>query len=106
LAREIIAIYHGDDSVQPAEAEFIKVFQQGDLPEEMPDFEVGPDEALVDVMVKAGLAKSKSAARRLIDQRGVRLNDDVVEDAALTLQIESPIVLRVGKRRFVRLIGS
>ncbi|MGD8603302.1 MAG: tyrosine--tRNA ligase [Anaerolineales bacterium] len=106
LAREIIAIYHGEDAVQPAEAEFKRVFQQGDLPEEMPEFTIQPDETLVDVMVRAELAKSKSAARRLIDQRGVRLDDEVVEDSGLILDLESPVVLRVGKRHFVRLNAS
>jgi tyrosyl-tRNA synthetase len=106
LAREIIAIYHGDEAVQPAEEEFKRVFQQGDLPDEMPEFNVEPGEALVDFMVRAELAKSKSAARRLIDQRGVRLDEDVVEDTALILAVDSPMVLRVGKRRFVRLLGS
>lgn len=106
LAREIIAIYHGDEAVQPAEEEFKRVFQQGDLPDEIPEFSVEPGEALVDFMVRTELAKSKSGARRLIDQRGVRLDDDVVEDTALILVVESPMVLRVGKRRFVRLLGS
>ena len=106
LAREIIAIYHGEDAVEPAEAEFTRVFQQGDLPEDMPEFVVHPGMSLVDLMVEADLAKSKSAARRLIDQRGVRLDDQVIEDSSLTLNLESPVVLRVGKRRFVRLIGG
>jgi tyrosyl-tRNA synthetase len=106
LAREIIAIYHGEEAVEPAEAEFKRVFQEGDLPDEMPDFKIKSREALVDVIVNAGLAKSKSAARRLIDQRGVRLDDVVVEDVGLVLELDSPVVLRVGKRRFVRLIKS
>jgi tyrosyl-tRNA synthetase len=106
LAREIIAIYHGEDAVEPAEAEFKRVFQQGDLPEDMPEIEIRSGASLVDVMVEAELAKSKSAARRLIDQRGVRLDDEVVEDSGLILDLESSIILRVGKRRFARLIAS
>ena len=106
LAREILAIYHSEASVEPAEEAFKRVFQEGDLPEEMPELKVEQGETLVDFMVRSELAKSKSAARRLIEQRGVRLDDEVIEDAAMILEINSPQVLRVGKRRFVRLLAS
>jgi len=104
LAREIVAIYHGPDAVEPAEQAFRRVFQQGDVPRDMPDHPLGEERALVDVMLAAGLAQSKSEARRLIQQNGVRLDDVVVEDTELQLDITQPVVLRVGKRRFVRLI--
>lgn len=106
LAREIIAIYHGEDAVEQAEAEFKRVFQEGDLPDEMPEFKIKPGEMLIDIMVKAELAKSKSAARRLIGQGGVRLDDEVIDDPGLIVELESPVVLRVGKRRFIRLVSA
>ena len=59
---------------------------------------------LVDVMVEAGACASKSEARRLIQQRGVRLDDEIVEGINTELAIDQPMVLRVGKRQFVRLI--
>ncbi|MFN2273455.1 MAG: tyrosine--tRNA ligase [Anaerolineales bacterium] len=104
LAREIVAIYHGDQAVESAEASFRRVFQQGDLPREITEFTVSGNPALVDVMVEAGLASSKSEARRLIKQHGVRLDEDPVEDPELLLTITEPAVLRVGKRRFLRLV--
>ena len=104
LAREIVAIYHGDDAVAPAEEAFRRVFQEGDVPRDMPEFKLGGGEALVDVMVEAELAKSKSEARRLIKQHGVRLDDAPVGDPELVLDLSEPTVLRVGKRRFLRLI--
>jgi tyrosyl-tRNA synthetase len=104
LAREIVAIYHGDAAVEAAEASFRRIVQQGDAPKDMPDFEVNGSQALVDVMVDAGLVKSKSEARRLIKQGGVRLDDDAVKDIDLNLDLAKPVVLRVGKRKFLRLL--
>ena len=104
LAREIVAIYHGDQAVEAAEASFRRVFQEGDLPKEIQDFEVSGNPPLVDVMVEAGLTKSKSEARRLIKQNGVRLDDVPVDDPEMVLKLADPVVLRVGKRRFLRLL--
>jgi tyrosyl-tRNA synthetase len=104
LAREIVAIYHGDDAVAPAEESFRRVFQEGDVPKEMKEFKAGSGQALVDVIVEAGLTESKSEARRLIKQNGVRLDDTPVGDPELILDFSEPVVLRVGKRRFLRLM--
>lgn len=105
LAREIVAIYYGDDAVQPAEDAFKKIFQQQETPVDIPDFIVQPGSSLVAVMKDAGLVKSNSEARRLVKQKGVRLDDVVIEDADQVIEIKESIVLRVGKRRFVRLVS-
>jgi len=104
LAREIVGIYHGEDVVDQAEAAFRRVFQGREDPEEMSDFLISHGLALVDVMVEAGLTKSKGEARRLIDQRGVRLDGVVLENPEEILELDEPKVLRVGKRRFLRLL--
>ena len=104
LAREIVEIYYGEDAVQQAEETFIKVFQEQETPSDMPDFAVQPGSSLVAIMRDAGLVKSNSEARRLVKQKGVRLGDVVVEDADQAMEIKTAIVLRVGKRRFVRLV--
>ena len=59
---------------------------------------------LVDLMADSSVVDSKSEARRLIKQRGVKLDGDVVEDVNYEVDISSPKVLKVGKRRFLRLI--
>jgi len=104
LAREIVGIYFGEDFVDKAEAAFRRVFQEREDPEEMPDFLISYGLALVDVMVEAGLTKSKSEARRLIEQRGVRLDGVVIESPEEILELDEPKVLRVGKRHFLRLL--
>ncbi|MFN3929733.1 MAG: S4 domain-containing protein, partial [Thermoflexus sp.] len=74
------------------------------FPEEMPTFPVSGPQLLVDLLVAAGLAPSRSEARRLIRQGGVRLDGEVVSDIERVVEIDRPKVLQVGRRRFVRLV--
>jgi tyrosyl-tRNA synthetase len=106
LAREIVEIYHGEEAVGAAEAAFVRLFQEGEKPEDMPDHTYNPDSTVIDVMVASGLVDSKSQARRLVNQKGVRVDDEVIEDAYFKINFEEPVVLQVGKRRFVRLINA
>lgn len=103
LAREIVEIFHGKDAVEPAENAFVKLFQQGEEPEDMPEFAYEAGTAVIDAMVASGLVDSKSQARRLVDQKGVRVGGEVVSDPYLALDFEEATVLKVGKRRFMRL---
>jgi tyrosyl-tRNA synthetase len=106
LAREIVSIYHGEQAAAEAEASFQRVFQQGDVPEEMPSFDVQTALTIVDIMVGSGLAPSKSQARRLIAQNGVRLDGETLHDPNLEVRLSAPAVLQVGKRRFRRLLPA
>jgi tyrosyl-tRNA synthetase len=103
LAREIVAIYHGEASVAPAEAEFKSIFQRGDLPEAMETLIVDGEPLLVDFLAEKGLVKSKSEARRLIEQNGVKVSGRTVEDVSARLDFAGEAVVQVGKRKFVRL---
>ncbi len=110
LGREIVTIYHGADEAEKAQAEFIKMFQQKQAPEEMPKISVahllGTDGTieLVSLMVSAGLASSRGGARRLIEQGGVRLRDEKVADPMATVTVNSGDVLKVGKRKFIQIM--
>ena len=104
LAREIVAIYQGDEAVEPAEAVFRRVFQEQDNPEEMPEYTISGGPTIVDVMVDTGLVSSKSEAKRLIKQNGVRLDGEVLDDPAMVPEVQEPVVLKVGKRRFLRIL--
>ncbi|MGH2520887.1 MAG: tyrosine--tRNA ligase, partial [Anaerolineales bacterium] len=108
LAREIVAIYHGEAKVAAAEEHFKSVFQKGVLPEDIPSITVtGETAPLVDFLVEAGLVKSKGEARRLIEQRGVRVDGQAVSDinARLVLVGDSDeAVVQVGKRKFVKVV--
>jgi len=104
LAREIVSIFFGEEAAERAESHFRTVFQERAFPEEMPAFSLSGPQARVDVLVAAGLAASRSEARRLIRQGGVRLDGETVSDVEAVVAIDRPKVLQVGRRRFVRLV--
>jgi tyrosyl-tRNA synthetase len=100
LAFEITSIYYNDSDAQRAQDAFIKTFQQKEVPEEMPDFELQSGQTVLDVILSAKMATSKSEARRLFDQKGVRLDGETVERGDVAFP--HPGVLQVGKRKFLR----
>jgi tyrosyl-tRNA synthetase len=104
LARDIVTIYHDAEAAARAEAHFKRVFRRGELPEEMPTHELAEPQNVVDLLVEVGLAPSKSQARRLIAQGGVRLDGNKVESIEDTVMPDGEKILQVGKRRFVRLV--
>jgi tyrosyl-tRNA synthetase len=100
LAFEITRLFYGDQAAKTAETQFVAMFQKGDMPDEMPEYQLQGDEALLDVMVANGLAGSKTQARRLIDQQGVKWDGVTVADPQLVLDAEG--VLQAGKRHYLR----
>ncbi len=100
LAREIVEIFHGKSAVEEAEGQFKRVFQEGEAPEEMPEFKLPAGATIVDVLLGAKLASSKSEARRLIEQKGVRLDGETLERGDVPFPHAG--VLQAGKRKFVR----
>jgi tyrosyl-tRNA synthetase len=104
LAREIVSIFHGPETVAAAEQHFVSVFQQREIPEDMDEIKIEKAMALVDLLISTQLAKSKNEARRLIDQGGVKIDGTVINDAMKVIEVTSPQVLQVGKRKFVRLM--
>ncbi len=100
MASEIVSIFYSDDEAVAAQENFIKTFQQKEIPDEMPEFDLQPGQTVVDVILAAKLAESKSKARSLIDQKGVRLDGEVLERGDAVFP--HPGVLQVGKRRFLR----
>ena len=104
LAREIVAIFHGDEAAERAEEHFKTVFQQRELPPEMAEYPLRAPLSILDLICAAGLAPSKREARRLIEQGGVKLEGDTIQSVDLVIQPGPPRVLQVGRRRFVRVV--
>ena len=100
LAREIVSIFYGEAEAKSAEEAFVKLFQQKEVPDEMPEFALKAGMTVMDVLTGAGLVSSKSEAKRLIDQKGIRLDGDPLERS--DVPFPHPGVLQAGKRRFVR----
>jgi tyrosyl-tRNA synthetase len=103
LARSIVERYHGADAARAAEAHFDRVFVQRQAPEEVPDHAIDGDPVHVPAVLADAFGMSRSEARRLIQQGGVRVDEDVVREADLPADALDGRVLRAGKRRFVRL---
>ncbi len=103
LASAIVERYHGLKAAKEAAKEFQKIFVQKDLPSKMPKLKLfGKNITLVDALLKTGI-KSKSEARRLIEQGGVSLNDVVLNDSSQELKFAIGDVLRIGKRKFFQI---
>jgi tyrosyl-tRNA synthetase len=100
LAHEIVSIYHSSTAAEQAEEAFKKVFQQKEIPDEMPEFALLSGQTVLDVLAAAGLVASKSDGRRMVEQKGVKLDGQILEQ--FDTPFPHPGVLQVGKRRFVR----
>ncbi|MCD6350586.1 MAG: tyrosine--tRNA ligase [Armatimonadetes bacterium] len=110
LAHQVVAEYHGEEAAQAAEEEFRRVFSQRQLPSEMPEVVLGAEDLehgaiwIVRLVTKAGFASSNSEARRLVQQGGVRINDEPITDDKAQVTPKTGDILRVGRRRFARLV--
>jgi tyrosyl-tRNA synthetase len=105
LAFEIVDIFQGRGQAEAAEAHFRTVFQQRELPPDMPEVRLSEPTGLVDLLTREGLAPTKSEARRLIQQGGVKLDGERVDDMNLALEPGGERVLQVGKRKFLKVIA-
>lgn len=106
LAREIVALYYGEETSLDAEKEFGNIFSKGKIPDDMPETNASEGDLIVDIMVKNKITASKGEARRLIIQGAVRINGDKISDKDQTLSNEKEQILKAGKRRFLRIIMS
>lgn len=100
LALEITTLYHGAGAAQKASEHFTKVFTNKETPDDVTEVKVKKGTLVLDLLVSEKLAPSKSEARRLMEQGGVKLND--VAMTSLEATIEEGI-LKVGKRKFLKI---
>ncbi len=114
LARELVTLYHSAEAAHAAETEFDRLFSNKDsgadwfsrLPDTMPEHVVTTDPHGMDILtllVRTDLASSKSEARRLVEQGGVVVDGNKISDYDAIIEIRENIVVKVGKRKFVRL---
>jgi tyrosyl-tRNA synthetase len=102
LARQLVKRLHGEDTARRAEEDFNAKFRRRETPDQIEEFETGFPIRLIEALVKSRLAKSNSEARRLIEQRGVKVDGQTVsDDRPLT---HGSVVLQVGKRRWIRFV--
>ncbi len=101
LAQEITAAFFDEGQAENAKLYFINLFQKGDLPDDIPAFQPLGEPVLLDVLVDSGLASSKSQARRLIEQNGVKVDGETATDPYALLAPQA--IVQVGKRHFIQI---
>jgi tyrosyl-tRNA synthetase len=108
LAWEIVSIFDGDEAADEAAMHFKRVHQKRQLPEDMPTYPLAEPESVVDIITAADMARSKSQARRLVQQGAVRTDGEKITDIGTNIDVDAgeEVVLQVGKRRFIRVIGT
>lgn len=100
LAKEIVSRYHGTKAGVEAEEEFVRVFSNKNIPTDIQEYKI--QGCFLDIILALNFASSKSEARRLAEQGGVHFENEKVYD--LTLTPEHDGILKVGKRKFAKLI--
>jgi tyrosyl-tRNA synthetase len=105
LASEIVARFHSRSAAEAAREEFDARFRQGALPSDIRDVTLHANGAglpIAQLAKQAGVVDSTSEALRLIAQRGLRLDGDVIEDKSLVVASGSTVIVQAGKRKFAR----
>ena len=104
LAKKIITWLHSAEAADAAEAEFVKVFSKKEVPDEMPEFQVGRGpHKIAPLLVVVKLAASNSEAIRKIREGAVSMDGQKVTDVQMQIVVEKPIVLKLG-RKYARLL--
>jgi tyrosyl-tRNA synthetase len=105
LAKEVVKIYHGEKKAKIAEKEFVKVFKERSLPSKIPEVKISEKRKnILDILTKIKLASSKSEAKRLVLQGGVKIDGKVQKDWKKDIKTKKGMVIQVGRRRFVKIV--
>ena len=106
LARDLVSRYYDDNKAKKAEDAFDQIFIKKDVPDDIPTLTIDTDSNIIDVLVSQNLVSSKAEAKRLIAQNAVKIDGEVCNDPAHVLKKScGELVIKVGKRRFLRVLG-
>jgi len=104
LARSVVTLYYDIEIAKEAEAHFNNLVVKKGIPDDMPEFGMDGEKLLVDLIAESGILNSKSEARRMITQGAVRLDGVLVDDINAMVFSGGEQVLKIGKRRFLRIV--
>lgn len=104
LAWEIVALYHGENEAQKAQEGFENLFSKGEIPEDIPEFEMAAGSLkVVNLLVTAGLCATNGEAKRLIMGGGVSIDGEKVSAWDAEMEPQNGMIVRAGKRKFARI---
>jgi tyrosyl-tRNA synthetase len=106
LAKKLVSMYHGEKDAIEAEEEFDRIFIKKEVPDDIPEFkwDSEPRIGVLDLLTATNLASSKAEARRLIQQGGVSVDGIKVDDINTVVDIQDSSIIKVGKRKFIKII--
>ncbi len=107
LARTLVRMYHDENAAKQAEEEFDRVFIKKDIPDDIQEVTLEMKNGglgIVDLMLKTSLVSSKSEARRLIQQGGVKVDNEKISDINDRIEKDESFIVQVGKRKFVKIV--
>ena len=103
LGEIIVSLYSSQKEAEEARREFDRIFKEKGVPDDIETVRISQASLdIVSLLKEAGLVESKSEARRLIEQGGVKLNQNKVTDATLQVELHEPVLLQCGKRKFAK----
>ncbi len=105
LAREVVKLFYNETETQAASDRFDQLFKEHEKPTDVPEYQLTENASIIDVLVKSGLAKSKSDARRLVDGGGVKVDDQIITDHEfVVVPTAQGALIQKGKRHFVKVV--
>ncbi len=104
LATEIVTMYHGAKAAEAAKQKFISQFSNKELPTDIKEVAIKAGQyQTTNLLVQLDLAASKSEARRLLEQNGVKLNQQTFTDSTIKIDKKNNLIIQVGKRKFIKI---
>lgn len=104
LARAVVELYYDTETANNAENHFNTVVVGKGIPDDIPEFSLNEEDLIVNVIFDAGILQSKGEARRMIKQGAVKLDGESITDIQATITPSGEQILKVGKRRFLKVI--
>ncbi len=107
VAKRVVALYHGEEAGIAAFEEFERIFKKKELPDEIPEYFIETEAnemPIMDIMVISGLAPSKKEAKRLLDQGGVYVDGEKIDDSFCRIELSAERLFKVGKRKFLKIL--
>jgi len=107
LARTLVRMYHSEEAAVQAEEEFDRIFIKKEIPDEVEEFKIDNNNTefnILDLILKVNFAPSKGEARRLVTQGGVSIDGNKLTDFNSNIKLNDGMVLKVGKRKFIKFI--
>lgn len=107
LARKLVSLYWSEEDGRKAEEEFDRIFVKKDIPDKIEEYRLKSLDgsiSVIQLLTDSKLVTSKNEARRLIEQGGVTINSNRINDVSEIVIITEPVILKVGKRKFLKII--